>query len=490
MDLKLKSIKLNFFMNALLTMSSFVFPIISFPYVSRVLLPVGTGRVSMATSFIAYFTLFSQLGIPTYGVRACAKVRDNREELTRTVHELLFINIILSVLVYFVLFTVILCIPKLQQEKSLYVIISSQIILSAIGMEWMYKGLEQYTYITMRSLIFKIIALLLMFALIKEQKDYVVYGGLTIFAASASNVMNLVNAHRYISLRPIGGYHPLRHLNAVAVFFAMACATTIYTNLDTVMLGFIRTYDDVGYYNAAVKVKTVLVSVITSLGVVLLPRASYYLEHEFREEFFRISKKAYNFVLLISIPMAVYFLLFAKQGILLLSGPAYLNAVVPMKIIMPTLVFIGITNIWGIQMLVPLGREKIVLYSEIAGAVVDLILNIILIPHFAAAGAAFGTLCAEVVVMIVQFGTIKNIVTGDFFRVKWSEIFVAIGVAIIASFWIPWVFSGSFIVLAVSAFLFFGCYGLILLLERDPLVLEIVDMGVRALKKIKRSGGK
>lgn len=490
MGLKLKSIKLNFFMNALLTMSSFVFPIISFPYVSRVLLPIGTGRVSLATSFIAYFALFSQLGIPTYGVRACAKVRDNREELTRTVHELLFINILLSVITYMVLFTAILCVPKLQQEKSLYVIISSQIILSAIGMEWMYKGLEQYTYITIRSLIFKIIALLLMFTLIKEQKDYVVYGGLTIFAASASNVMNLVNAHRYISFRPIGGYHPLRHLNAVAVFFAMACATTIYTNLDTVMLGFIRNYEDVGYYNAAVKVKTVLVSVITSLGVVLLPRASYYLEHGFKEEFFKISKKAYNFVLLISIPLAVYFLLFAKQGILLLSGNAYLNAVVPMKIIMPTLVFIGITNIWGIQMLIPLGREKTVLYSEIAGAVVDLILNVIMIPRFAAAGAAFGTLCAEAVVMIVQFGEIKNIVAEDFFRIKWNEILAAIGFAILVSFWVPCVFAGSFIILAVSAFLFFGCYGIILLLKKEPLVLEIVDTGFRVLNRIKGSGGR
>lgn len=151
--MKQKSLKLNIIMNMLLTMSSFIFPLITFPYVSRILLPEGTGKVSFATSLISYFSMFAQLGIPTYGIRACAKVRDNREELTRTAQELLIINLIMSVVLYIVFFGAILLVPRLHNERNLYVIVSCTIILTSIGMEWLYKALEQYTYITLRSVL-------------------------------------------------------------------------------------------------------------------------------------------------------------------------------------------------------------------------------------------------------------------------------------------------------------------------------------------------
>lgn len=289
--MKKKSIKLNFVMNIILTMSSFIFPLITFPYVSRVLLPVGTGKVSMATSVITYFSMFAQLGIPTYGIRACAKVRDNREKLSKVAQELLIINIIMSMISYMVLIILLFYVSKFRCEKELYVILSFNIILTSIGMEWLYKALEQYTYITVRSVIFKFIALIFMFFLVHKQTDYVIYGGITIFAASASNILNLINAHKFINLKPVGNYNFRRHLKPVLIFFAMSCATTIYTNLDTVMLGFMTTDTDVGYYNAAVKIKVILVSVVTSLGTVLLPRASYYIQRGELKEFHRITRK-------------------------------------------------------------------------------------------------------------------------------------------------------------------------------------------------------
>ena len=191
--MKQKSLKLNVIMNMILTMSSFIFPLITFPYVSRILLPEGTGKVSFATSLISYFSMFAQLGIPMYGIRACAKVRDNRQELTRTAQELLIINLIMSVISYVVLFIAIAFVPRLQSEKTLYVIVSFTIILTSIGMEWLYKALEQYTYITIRSVIFKFIALIAMFLLIHKKSDYVIYGGISILAASASNIFNFIN---------------------------------------------------------------------------------------------------------------------------------------------------------------------------------------------------------------------------------------------------------------------------------------------------------
>lgn len=478
---KQKSLKLNFIMNAILTMSQFIFPLITFPYVSRILLPVGTGKVSFATSLISYFSLFAQLGIPTYGIRACAKVRDNREELTRTVHELLAINIVMNLISYTVLVLALLFVPRLQEERTLYVVVSATILLTSIGMEWLYKALEQYTYITIRSIIFKLVALIAMFLLIHEQEDYVMYGGISILAGSASNIFNFINVHKYIDLKPIGNYNIRRHLKSVGVFFAMSCATTIYTHLDTVMLGFMAMDEDVGYYNAAVRIKSILVSVVTSLGTVLLPRASYNIEHGLMDEFWRISKKAINFVFLVASPMMLYFIFFAKEGIYFLSGAAYASSIIPMQLIMPTLLFIGLTNILGIQILVPLGKEKIVLYSETAGAVVDLILNAILIPKYASAGVAIGTLVAEFVVLIVQYSALKNDIASIFRRIHYFKLIVALVLGSVASLWVKSLVLGNFVSLLISAILFFGVYGAFLLVIKEELVVEVFNqvMGKR-----------
>ena len=487
------SLKLNFIMNSLLTMSSFIFPLITFPYVSRILLPEGTGKVSFATSLISYFTIFAQLGIPTYGVRACAKVRDDKEKLTRTVHELLFINIVMTIISYIIFILVLFFIPRLHEERMLYIVVSCNIILTSIGMEWLYKALEQYTYITIRSIIFKFIALIGMFLLIHKQEDYIIYGGITIFASCASNIFNLINAHHYITFRNVGNYNCRRHLKAVGVFFAMACATTIYTHLDTVMLGFMKTDDDVGYYNAAVKIKTILVSIVTSLGTVLLPRVSYYVEHQMMEEFRKISTKALNFVFLLASSLMLYFILFAKQGIFFLSGEAYGSSIIPMQIIMPTLVLIGLSNILGIQILVPLGKEKIVLYSEIVGAGTDLLLNALLIPKLASVGAAIGTLVAEAAVLIVQFVVLKNEIKDAFCQISYFKILFALALGVIASVWVPvlhpeTVFGetwGSFVVMAISAILFFSIYGASLLVLKEKLTVEIAQQLIGKLKKRK-----
>lgn len=481
MENKNTSVKLNFLMNAILTISAFIFPLITFPYVSRILLPEGTGKVSFATSVVTYFALFAQLGIPTYGIRACAKVRDNKEKLTRTVQEIFIINIVMSLITYIVFFLVLNIVPRMQADKTLFVITSSTILFNAIGMDWLYKGLEKYTYITIRSIIFKFIALLAMFMFVHQKSDYIVYGGISIFAGSASNICNLLNVKKYIQIKPIGKYNIKQHMRPILIFFAMSCATTIYTNLDTVMLGFMKTDMDVGYYNAAVKIKNILLGIVTSLGTVLLPRASYYIENDYMEEFRRITQKAIKFVFLISIPLTVYFILYAKEGILFLSGNAYSKAILPMQVIMPTLIFIGLTNIMGIQILVPLGREKIVLYSEIAGAIVDLFINILLIPRMAATGAAIGTLIAELAVWIVQFVALRYDIIEAYKKVKYFAIILGIIIASILSIWIKLFRLGSFITLVLTAIVFFGTYGVTLIIAKEPLVNEIVE---QILKKI------
>jgi len=480
-----KSLKKNYIMNVLLTLSGVIFPLITFPYVSRVLTPVGTGKVSAATHLINYFLMFSQLGIPTYGVRAVAKVRDNKEKLSRLVQELLIISGVMMILSYIFLAICLAFVPKLQEDRTLYVIVSLTILFTWIGMEWLYRGLEQYTYITVRSVAFKFVALVAMFLMIHQKSDYVIYGGITILASSASYLLNFINARKYITLKPVGHYDFRPHLKAVMIFFAMSVATTVYTNLDVVMLKFMTTDVEVGYYDASIKIKTVLVSVVTALGAVLLPRASYYVEHGEMEEFRKITRKALGFVLLFSVPLATYFVYFAKPSILLVSGNLYLGSVPSMQIIMPTLVLIGITNILGIQVLVPTGRETQVLWSVITGAVVDLILNFLLIPKLGSAGAAIGTLAAELSVLVFQYLVLRKEQSETFRSMHYLRILVATLLSCAASFWVtllrlperfPQNQLGNFLTLLISALLFFGVYFGYMLLRKEPLAVEAVDI--------------
>lgn len=470
---KIQSVKFNFVMNSILTMSAMIFPIITYPYVTGILGPQGIGTVSFANSVVTYFSMFAQLGIPTYGIRACAKVRDNREELSRVTQEILLINLVTCVVSYVLFFISLQAIPQLREEKGLYLVMSSMILFNSIGAEWLYKGLEQYRYITLRSVLFKFIALVGMFLLIHEEGDYVIYGGITIFASVGSNLLNLINLKWLVDVRPMGHYNFRRHLRPIFVFFAMSIATTVYTNMDNVMLGFLRGTTENGYYDAAVKIKNILVSVVASLGTVLLPRVSYYVERGEKEAFAQATQKALRFVFLLAMPLCLYFILFARPSIYLLSGKAFEASILPMQLIMPTLVFIGLTNIMGIQILVPTGREKQVLFSEIVGAVVNVVANSLLIPQMGAAGAAIGTVLAELAVLVVQIIALGREILPALAKLPYLRVWMALSAAAASTGWLLGSSLHPLVVLVASAVLFFASYGVLLLLLGEPMVREI-----------------
>ena len=169
---KARSIKKNALMNAVLTASGLLFPLITFPYVSRVIQPVGTGKVSFAASVVSYFLMFSELGIPIYGIRECARLRDDRKALGKTVQELFFINLIMCMFSCMAFIFSLFLVPKFAQDKPLFLIAGTALILNCMGMEWMYKGLEDYSYITIRSIVFKFIALILMFVTVRNLRAY------------------------------------------------------------------------------------------------------------------------------------------------------------------------------------------------------------------------------------------------------------------------------------------------------------------------------
>lgn len=485
MKKKEKSIKFNLIMNMLLTTSAFIFPLVTFPYITRVLLPEGNGKIAFANSVINYFSMFAMLGIPTYGIRACAQVRDDRKQLSKTAHEIWMINGIMTVIAYAVLAVAMVVVPRFRKESILLLVCSLSMILNFAAMEWLYKALECYTYITFRSLAFKVLAVIAMFVFVHTKEDYIKYAGIVVLANTGYGVLNLFNLRNHITFRRFKDYQVRRHLKPVFIFFAMTVATTIYSNLDVTMLGFMRDNAEVGYYDVAIKIKVILVNVVTSLGAVLLPRTSYYVEMKMDKEFRTVSGKALEFVTVLAIPLTVGFTIMAKQCILFLSGNAYLPSVTPMRVIMPTLILIGASNVFGVQMLVPLGREKLVLYSECAGAVTDIILNAICIPKYGAAGAAFGTVMAEAVVLIVQVAYLKDMAIEIIQKLEiWKIILSVMAAGAVMELIQKKNEIGTFLMLVVCFAAFWAIYGIMLFIFRERVLLEILETIKHGRKKI------
>ncbi|WP_242838629.1 flippase [Lachnobacterium bovis] len=477
--MKKKSVKVNALMNTILSMSAFIFPLITFPYIADTLGVKMNGKINSISTIVTYFSMFAQLGIPTYGVRICAQNRKNKEELSRITQEILFINLITAVFAYVVLGGITIFIPELYSDKWLILVMSSIILLNAIGVEWLYKALEEYTYITKRSIFFKLVSIVLMFILVHKPKDYMWYGAILIFASSASNIMNLINLKKYVTLKPVGNYNFKRHYKPIFIFFALTVATTIYTNLDIVMLRFMKGENAVSYYSTAVKIKTILVSLVTSVSAVLLPKASIFVKEKRMKEFYEIIEKVLDFSLLISLPVVIFFSFFAREGIYFIANYKFADAVMPMVVIMPSIVFIAFTAVTGYQLLVPLGKEKNVLYSSIVGALVDLVLNIIFIPKFGPTGASIGTLAAEIAVFVVQFCSMTEVNIKLFKKISYGKIIIANVLAFVAVFLIKDIPLNiksrvqDFIYMAIVATVFFGVYGVVLLVSKEKLVKEL-----------------
>lgn len=484
--MKIHSVKYNFIMNAILTVAGIIFPLITFPYISRVLLVEGSGKVAFATSVVTYFTMFASLGIPTYGVRACAIVRDNKEKLSKTVQELLIISGGTTLLTYIVFGISLFVIPEFAQERTLLLIVGLGIGLNTIGVQWLYNALEQYSYITTCSILFKVIGMILMFLLVKESSDYQIYGGVYVIASFGSYVLNFICLRKFVTFQKTGTYQFKQHLKHIMVFFAMSAGASIYLNLDVVMLRFLQSNEAVGYYNAGIKVKTVLVTCVTSLGTVLLPRLSYYIETADKKAFQLMVGKAFRFVFVAASAVTVYFSIFARESILLLSGEAFLPAVGPMMILMPTVLLIGLSNVTGIQILTPNGREREVMYSIWGGAILDFVLNLIVIPKFSANGAALSTLLAEGMVLLIQCWFLRDVLWSYIRQVQCWKIVIALAVASVMTIPVKiWIDSGVFVTLLVSAIVFFGGYAVVLLLLKEPFVSEILNSGIHAIVRKK-----
>ncbi len=397
-----KSLKKNAVLNVTKTMMGIIFPIITFPYASRILQPEGIGKVNFANSIISYFALIASLGIGTYATRETAKIRDNISELRKFIKEILIINLSSTLVAYILFFISLLTIPKLQDYRALLLISSLTIIFNTIGIGWFYSAIEEYGYITLRSIIFQIINIAFLFLFVKTKEDIYLYAFMNVIAAVGSNILNLFHLKHFISLKGNDSLELKKHLKPIFIFFGLAAITSVYTILDSTMLGFLSNDEQVGYYSAATKINKMVLMLVTAIGGVLFPRLSYYSEKEDKTEFFNLLLKGFAITLCIAVPCTLGLHLLSSPITLLFSGERYLPSVPVMEIMNPIIIIISISNFIGIQYFLPLGKEKITVQSVIIGAISNFTLNLILIPRFQAFGASIATVSAESLVTLFQ----------------------------------------------------------------------------------------
>lgn len=487
MEMKQKSIKKNMVMSTILTMSNFLFPLITFTYVSRVLTPTGTGKVAFASSVLSYFSYIAILGMSTYGPRECAKVRDDKDKLSHLAQELLIINLVSTAIAYITFAVVLITVPKIWEDRCLFIVMSSSLFLKTIGMEWLFQALEEYSYITKRSLLFKSISVILTFLMIRSPEDYILYGILTIFTSSASYLCNFVKATRIISLKKHGKYNLKRHITPLFVLLSASIIVTIYANFDVVMIGFLKTDYDVGLYNAALKIKSIVLSLSTALADVLIPRIAYYYSKGEITQIKNLSLKSSRVSTVLAIPVTVYILMFSQKIILFVCGKEYFGANSTLQVLMVCIFPLIFTYIFGQQLLIPLGKEKVYTRSVFVGMLINLLLNILLIPTYGSFGAAIGTLITEIWNMIYMGRGVPDYMEYIVKNIKAYIYIISLIIAGIFSYIISTFIPSNINVilfLVFTSIVFFGTYYVLLLILKEPLLTSELN---RIIKKVRKA---
>ena len=476
-----QSVKVNYILNLINTGTQMLFPLITFPYVCRVIEADGIGQINFFQSIISYISLFTCLGIPMYAIREIARNRSDVVQMNRTAMEILLLHSMLTLVGYAIVAILCLTVPQIQVNIPLFLILSLTIFFTAIGCEWFYRGIEDFKYITIRGLIIKTVSVVLLFIFVKSKTDLLYYGCYTVFGVLGGNIFNFFRLRKYIHRENIifSELHIKRHVKPVLKVFSFSVVTSIYLQLNTVLLGFLKNALAVGYFAAATKVMQMLLTMSACLGSVMMPRASHLIAENKEDEFNRLIQKSYDFTLAIALPMTIGLIFCAPSLITALCGVKFEHSILPSQIIAPIILMVAISNVFGIQVLFPKGKINIVTLCCGIGAVADLILNLCLIPFFSYIGTSIAYLGAEVATTVSMYFIGRRYIPIIYF--KKSHLTYALGciVMAIALYGISLLQLPTLTILLLQGCCGVLAYFIILCICKDEMLVQI-------LSKIKR----
>lgn len=397
---KERNLKLNMLINSVRTLFSVLFPLITFPYISRVLEVNDIGAINFSNSIVNYFLLLSGLGISTYAVREGTQYRNNRNEMNKFYSEMMTINIISTVISFLLLIILIFHVDALIKYKLLILIASMSIFTNLLGAEWMMQIYEEYLYLAVRYIIVHFIAIVAMFVFVKNSNDYVVYLIISVLSTSGVKLLNLKKLKELVNYTFSFSF---RHIKPILILFASNIATMIFTSSDITILGLICGDREVGLYSVSVKIYNLLISIMGAFIATSIPRVSYCWGNDKFSEAKNIIDESYSIVLTILIPLFLGSALLSKEIILVISGEKYIEASTSLLILSLAFACCIIGYFCGDVILIPKKREGIVLISTVIAAVSNLVLNFCIIPIWQQNAAALTTFFAQFIGLIIVF---------------------------------------------------------------------------------------
>lgn len=412
--MKKKSIGVNAVLNGFRSVLNILFPIITFPYVSRVLLVKGIGIYNFSNSIVSYFLLIAALGINTYAIREGAKLREDQNKITQFASQVFTVNICSMVVAYVLLFICLIVFSRLRNYLSCILIFSLQIFFTTVGTEWIYQIYEDYSYITIRSIIFQVISLILLFIFVRGPHDYLKYAAITVFSMVGSNVLNFIHARKYCHIHLVWHFNWKVHLGPIIILFFASIANMIYVNSDITLLGLMKNNYVVGIYSVSSKVYQIVKTLISAILIVTVPRLAMLFGKHRIEEYKDILSKLSNILVLLALPASTGLFMLSREVILIISGPKYLRAVNSLQILCFAYIFSILAWILSDCVLIPAKREKYVLRSMSASAILNVGINLILIPFWNENAAALSTVLAEMCMFVVNYHYSKDLVKDVF----------------------------------------------------------------------------
>ena len=476
--MKTPSLKKNFVVYLLRTLISSLSPLIVFPYASRILGVEGIGRVQYAQSIAMYFELLAGLGILSYAVREGAKVRDDSQKLGKLMTELLTINLAAAGVSLALYAGVILTVPGLQSYRGLLILFALEVLFGGVNFEWFYNILEDYTYISVRTVLFQLLSFAILFLFVRDEQDFFWYAVTLVLPFVLTSITNLMHARSMVRLFSYRDYHYWRHFKGAAVVFAIV--------LDTTMLGAMLGDTATGLYTAASKLNRLAVKLVTAMCAVFLPRLALHRAQGDSAAFKKLAIGAGNIILGLATPLAVGLFLLAPEAILLFSGPNFVAAVPAMRVMCVDLLFSSLNGFVAWQILMPCNLEKALLGATLAGGATDFILNLIFIPLWGVSGAATATVVSELVVLALCLLSCRTqLAFGELSRFFWQYAIACMPFFFVRRL-VGALVQGTVAVIACTVVSCVALYFLALLALRNPYLAQVSSTCLSAFKKLRR----
>ena len=391
------SIKKNFAYKSVLTLSTYLIKFITFPYVARVLGVERIGLVNFVDNTVNYFLLFATMGVGLLGVREIAAVKEDKKRRDQVYSSVLALNLLFTLVSLGIYLLCVVTIPKLCQYDELFYIGTAKILFTVFLVEWFFTGVENFRYITLRSILIKVLYIISVFLFVRDTSDYRLYFILTVGVVVLNALINQLYIREFVRVR-WNNIQLFKYLKQNVTLGIYTLMTSMYLTFNVMYLGLVSNNTEVGYYTTAFKLYSVVLGFFTAFTNVMLPRMSSLLANGEKDRFQELVNRSFSVMSTCCIPLILCSMIMAPQIVYILSGPGYEGAILPMRIIMPAAFAVGVAQVLAIQVLMPMKKDKVLLVASIIGAVVSLLINLLVVPYIESVGSAVVLLCSEAVV--------------------------------------------------------------------------------------------